>query len=70
MGPESAEKALREALALGCDEAFLLTGQEFAASDTYATAVSYTHLDVYKRQPLILCHQKINHLPNIRFKKP
>ena len=38
MGPEFAEKALREALALGCDEAFLLTGNEFAASDTYATS--------------------------------
>jgi len=44
MGPESAEKALREALALGCDEAFLLTGQEFAASDTYATAYALAQL--------------------------
>ena len=48
MGPVFAEKALREALALGCDEAFLLTGNEFAASDTYATSYALaqfvTHL--------------------------
>ncbi|HAX97919.1 MAG TPA: electron transfer flavoprotein subunit beta [Candidatus Atribacteria bacterium] len=47
MGPESAEKVLREALALGCDEAFLLTGQEFAASDTYATAFALAQLVIY-----------------------
>lgn len=38
MGPEYAVKVLREALALGCDEAFHLIGNEFAASDTYATS--------------------------------
>jgi electron transfer flavoprotein beta subunit len=40
MGPPQAEKALREALALGCDEAFLLSDRAFAGADTWAT--SYT----------------------------
>ena len=39
MGPVSADRALREALAMGCDEAFLITGREFAGSDTWATAL-------------------------------
>ena len=38
MGPSQAEKALREALAMGADEAFLLTDRAFAGSDTLATS--------------------------------
>ena len=38
MGPQQAEKALREALAMGADEAFLLTDRAFAGSDTLATS--------------------------------
>jgi electron transfer flavoprotein beta subunit len=38
MGPQSASKILRESLALGCDNAILITGKEFAASDTWATS--------------------------------
>ena len=38
MGPGQAEKALREALAMGADEAFLLTDRAFAGSDTLATS--------------------------------
>jgi electron transfer flavoprotein beta subunit len=40
MGPPQAETALREAIALGCDDAILLTDRAFAGSDTLAT--SYT----------------------------
>lgn len=40
MGPLQAEEALREALAMGCDEAILLTDPAFRGSDTLAT--SYT----------------------------
>ena len=40
MGPLQAEKALREALALGCDEAVLLSDRAFAGADTLATAYS------------------------------
>lgn len=59
MGPQSAEKALREALALGCDEAFLLTGQEFAASDTYATAYALTRLVTFlKPWDLVITGEK------------
>lgn len=38
MGPPQAELALREALAMGADEAFLLTDRAFAGSDTLATS--------------------------------
>jgi len=38
MGPPQADVALREALAMGCDEGYLLTAKEFAGSDTFATA--------------------------------
>ena len=40
MGPPHAENALREAIALGCDEAVLVSDRKFAGSDTWAT--SYT----------------------------
>jgi electron transfer flavoprotein beta subunit len=40
MGPPQAEKALREAISLGCDEAILVSDRKFAGSDTWAT--SYT----------------------------
>ncbi|MDD5495644.1 MAG: electron transfer flavoprotein subunit beta/FixA family protein [Candidatus Omnitrophica bacterium] len=40
MGPPQADKALREALSLGCDEAVLVSDRKFAGSDTWAT--SYT----------------------------
>jgi electron transfer flavoprotein beta subunit len=40
MGPGSAEKSLREALAMGCDDAVLVTGSEFAGSDTWATSLA------------------------------
>ncbi|HOO63818.1 MAG TPA: electron transfer flavoprotein subunit beta/FixA family protein [Synergistaceae bacterium] len=38
MGPLQAEEALREALALGADEGYLLTDSAFAGGDTWATA--------------------------------
>lgn len=38
MGPPQAEKELREAVAMGCDEAILLSDPQFAGSDTWATA--------------------------------
>jgi electron transfer flavoprotein beta subunit len=38
MGPPQAEMALREALSMGCDEAVLISGREFAGSDTLATS--------------------------------
>jgi electron transfer flavoprotein beta subunit len=40
MGPIQAEKILKEALAMGCDEGYLISDPAFAGSDTLAT--SYT----------------------------
>ncbi len=38
MGPPQAEKALRESLAMGADEAILITDRAFAGADTLATS--------------------------------
>lgn len=38
MGPPQAEEALRESLAMGVDEAYLLTDRAFAGADTLATS--------------------------------
>jgi len=38
MGPPSADKALREAISMGVDDAVLLTDMAFAGSDTWATS--------------------------------
>ena len=40
MGPPQAEEVLREALAMGVDQGFLITDRAFAGADTLAT--SYT----------------------------
>ena len=37
MGPAQADVALREALAMGCDEAILVTDRAFGGADTWAT---------------------------------
>lgn len=38
MGPPQAEAALREALAMGCDEAVLISDRAFGGADTWATS--------------------------------
>lgn len=38
MGPKTAEKCLREAIAMGCDDGVLLSSREFAGSDTWSTS--------------------------------
>ena len=40
MGPKQAENTLREALALGCDEAYLVSDKKFSAADTVATSTT------------------------------
>ncbi len=47
MGPPSAEKSLREAISMGCDDGILISGREFAGSDTWAT--SYALAQVIKK---------------------
>jgi electron transfer flavoprotein beta subunit len=56
MGPPQAETALREAIALGADEAYLVSDRAFAGSDTWAT--SYTLAAAIRKMgqvDLILC---------------
>lgn len=38
MGPPQAQAVLKEAYAMGCDEAILLTAREFGGADTWATS--------------------------------
>lgn len=40
MGPAQADRALREALAMGCDEAVLLSDRAFGGADTWATSTT------------------------------
>ncbi|WAW15337.1 electron transfer flavoprotein subunit beta/FixA family protein [Peptostreptococcus equinus] len=40
MGPPQAEVALREALAMGCDDAILLSDRAFGGADTWATSTT------------------------------
>ena len=55
MGPPQAEKALREALAMGADEAHLITDRAFGGSDTLATSTIIAAA-VKKLEPdLVLC---------------
>lgn len=42
MGPNSAMKALKEAVAMGCDEAVLVSDRKFGGSDTWATSYTLT----------------------------
>lgn len=55
MGPPQAESALREAIAMGADEAVLITDKAFAGSDTWAT--SYTLSMVIKKigADIVIC---------------
>lgn len=59
MGPAPAESMLRELLAMGADEAFLICGREFGGSDTYATsqiiAAGIKHIGGVAENDLILC---------------
>lgn len=50
MGPLKAETALREAIAMGANQAILISGKEFAGSDTWVTAYALAAL-IRKIQP-------------------
>lgn len=59
MGPQKAEKALREAIAMGCDDGILLSDRKFGGSDTYATG--YTLAQAVKKIgefDLIICGER------------
>jgi electron transfer flavoprotein beta subunit len=56
MGPPQAKEALKEAIAMGADEAILLTDRVFAGSDTWATAtILAAALEKIKDYDLIIC---------------
>lgn len=55
MGPMQAEKALREALAMGADEAYLLSDRAFAGSDTLATSTIIASAIKKLGADLVLC---------------
>jgi len=59
MGPPAADKALREAMAMGCDEAVLLSDRRFAGSDTWATAYALSQAILkLGRFDLIICGER------------
>jgi electron transfer flavoprotein alpha/beta subunit len=56
MGPPQAERALREALAMGADRAILLSDRAFAGADTLATSYMLSMaIKKIKKFDLILC---------------
>ncbi len=56
MGPPKAERELREALAMGCHRAILLSDRAFAGSDTWATAYALSRaLRALEPVDLVLC---------------
>ena len=59
MGPLLAEKALIEAIAMGCDRGILLTDRKFAGSDTWATSYTLSRA-IQKLMPvdLIICGER------------
>jgi electron transfer flavoprotein beta subunit len=55
MGPPQAETALRDAIAMGADEAVLLTDRAFAGSDTWATAYTLSRAIEQIGADVVLC---------------
>jgi electron transfer flavoprotein beta subunit len=56
MGPPQAEAVLRQALAIGIDEAILLSDRAFAGSDTWATSYALSRLiDKIGDVDIVLC---------------
>jgi|WetSurSiteA1Bulk_404760.scaffolds.fasta_scaffold00201_13 electron transfer flavoprotein beta subunit len=55
MGPPQAETALREAIAMGADEAILLSDRAFAGSDTWATSYTLSKAIAKLDADIIIC---------------
>ena len=64
MGPPPAAGMLRELLAMGCDEAVLISGREFGGSDTFATsqiiAAAIAHLGLDEEDVIFCGRQAID----------
>ncbi len=55
MGPDQAENALAEGLAMGADRAVLLSDRAFAGSDTWATSLALAYAIKKLNYDLIIC---------------
>jgi electron transfer flavoprotein beta subunit len=56
MGPPQAEKAVKDAIAMGADKGILVSDRKFAGSDTYATSyVLGCTINKIKEYDLIIC---------------
>lgn len=55
MGPPQAEEILREAMAMGADETFLVTDRAFGGADTWATSQTIAHAVSKLDYDLIIC---------------
>jgi electron transfer flavoprotein alpha/beta subunit len=55
MGPPQAESALRDAIAMGADEALLLSDRAFAGSDTWATSFTISKAIEKVGADIIIC---------------
>lgn len=59
MGPPQAEKALREAIAMGGDDGILLSNKSFAGSDTWSTSYTLSQaINKLGEYDLILCGER------------
>lgn len=60
MGPPSCKKALKEAIAMGCDDAIQMSDKRFAGADTWATSyvISETIRQKIGAFDLILCGER------------
>jgi len=59
MGPPLAEKALKEAIAMGCDDGVLLSHRKFAGADTWATAYTLAQaINKLGAVDLIICGER------------
>jgi len=59
MGPPMAEQALRDAIAMGCDEGWLITDRAFGGADTWATSLTLSKsLQYIGKYDLIICGLK------------
>lgn len=59
MGPPQAEEMLRKVLALGCDDAVLISDKKFSGADTYATGLTISRAIRFAKPDfdLIICGQ-------------
>ncbi len=55
MGPPQAKSALKEALAMGADEAYLISDRAFGGSDTWATSTIIVAIEKVGKYDVIFC---------------